>query len=540
MEATAATHKAPYARRWWALLVLTTSLLIIALDNTILNVALPTLVRELDASASQLQWMVDAYVVVFAGLLLTMGALGDRFGRRGALSLGLGIFGVMSVVAAFSGSANQLISARAVMGIGGALIMPSTLSIITNIFPPNERGRAIGIWAGVSGAGIAFGPLVGGWLLEHYWWGSVFLINVPIVIAGLVGGRLLVPTSKDPKASPLDPLGVVLSIAGLATLVYAIIEAPNHGWADPWTLTLFAVAVAILVFFVIWELRATYPMLDVRFFENPRFTAASIAITMVFFAMFGSMFVLTQYFQFVLGYSPLEAGARLAPVALVMAVAAPTSARVVEKIGTKIVVTTGLVVVAISLVLFAGLTVDTSYPELLWRLAVLGVGMGFVMAPATESIMGSLPLAKAGVGSAVNDTTRQVGGALGVAILGSLVASHYTSAVASIAAQLPAQAAAFVSDSVGGALGVAKQLPPALASQVAATARSAFVESMDLAVYVAAGIAVLGAAVAGLFLPAHETRPAGGEWADDYEDPTDDGDGGPDDEDDLVPAGAEA
>jgi EmrB/QacA subfamily drug resistance transporter len=489
-----------HRRRWATLCVLSLSLIVIGLDNTILNVALPTLVRELGATQSQLQWMVDAYILVFAGLLLTMGALGDRYGRKLALTAGLVIFGLSSVAAAFADSANALIAARAVMGVGGALIMPSTLSIITNVFSGPERGRAIAAWAAVAGLGIILGPVLGGWLLENYWWGSVFLINVFVVAAAIVLGYFLIPESKDPAATPLDPVGAGLSIVGLVALVYAIIEAPAKGWTDPIVLAAFGAAAVLIVVFLWWESRVEHPMLQLGFFENPRFSAASVAITLVFFAMFGTVFLNTQYLQFVLGYSPLEAGFRVMPVAT-MIVAAPLSARFAERFGTKKVVTTGLVIVSIAMSILATITVDTGYGRVALALAVLGLGMGTAMAPATESIMGSLPLAKAGVGSAMNDTTRQIGGALGVAILGSILASSYGSAMESVVASLPPQAAEIAGDSVGGAMAVAAQAGAA-GAPLAEAAAVAFVGGMESAVWVAAGVAMLGAIVTFLWLPA--------------------------------------
>ncbi|HZD24126.1 MAG TPA: DHA2 family efflux MFS transporter permease subunit, partial [Acidimicrobiia bacterium] len=453
-----------YRRRWITLGVLSLSLVIIGLDNTILNVALPTLVRELGASASELQWIVDAYVLVFAGLLLTMGALGDRFGRKLALNAGLIIFGLGSVAASLADTPTALIAARAAMGVGGALIMPSTLSIITNIFEGEERGRAIAAWAAVAGLGIVVGPSLGGWLLETFWWGSIFLINVFVVIAALTAGWFLVPESKDPNATPLDPLGALLSIAGLVALVYAIIEAPANGWTDPVVLTTFGIAAVLLTVFLWWETRTNHPMLRLSFFENPRFSAASGAITLVFFAMFGSVFLLTQYLQFVLGYTPLQAGIRIMPVAT-MVVAAPLSARFTERFGTKKVVTIGLLIVAGAMSILALIDNSSGYGQVALAISILGMGMGTAMAPATDSIMGSLPLAKAGVGSAMNDTTRQIGGALGVAILGSVLGSVYSSTMQPLveASPLPAQAAAVASDSIGGALGVAQQVGAAAA-----------------------------------------------------------------------------
>lgn len=489
-----------YNKRWWALGVLCLSLVVIGLDNTILNVALPTLVRDLHASASQLQWMVDAYVLVFAGLLLTAGALGDRYGRKLALYVGMGLFGIGSIASAWSGSANALIATRALMGVGGAAIMPSTLSILTNIFPPKERGRAIGIWAAVAGLGIVIGPVLGGYLLDHFWWGSVFLINVPVVITAIVAGFFLVPESKDAEARPLDPVGALLSIAGLTALLYAIIEAPDKGWGSGGILASFAVAVLFLGFFLFWELRTRYPMLDIRFFENPRFSAASMSITMVFFALFGSIFLLTQHLQFILGYTPLQAGVRLMPVATLV-VAAPLSARLAEKLGSKIVVAAGLTIVAAALFLLSTVSVTSGYGHVALAISILGLGMGLTMTPATESIMGSLPLGKAGVGSAMNDTTRQVGGALGVAVLGSIYASSFANGMQSAVRGLPSAVAAQASNSIGKAVAIGSHLGPR-GAQLIGAARTAFVSSMGTAVQVAAGVALLGALISALFLPA--------------------------------------
>lgn len=497
-------------RRWWALAVLCLSLLLIVMDNTIVNVALPTIQRDLGATGSELQWIVDAYVLVFAGLLLTMGSLGDRYGRKPALSLGLAIMGSASFISAWSSDPAQLIFWRAVMGIGGALIMPATLSILTNVFTDHrERARAIAIWAGTSGMAVAIGPVTGGWLLDHFWWGSVFLINVPVVLVALVAGWELIPNSKDPAPLRLDPLGALLSITGLVTLVWAIIEAPDRGWTDNVTLAAFAVAAALLVSFGVHEKRSDHPMLDVNFFRNPRFSAASGAITMTFFAMFGTLFLFTQYMQFVLGYSPLATGVRFMPMAAVMMVVAPSSARIVEKVGTKAVVASGLGFTSVALVLGTFLTADGGYLPLLGVLLVMSVGMGLTMAPATESIMGSLPLAKAGVGSAVNDTTRQVGGALGVAVLGSLLSSVYGAKMADVLAGLPVAGpvASVIEDSVGAAVSVASRLPGPVADTLTNAARAAYVDGMGMSLWVGAGVALLGSIVALVALPARAVIP---------------------------------
>ena len=497
-----------HERRWWILTVLCSSLLVIVLDNSILNVAIPTIINDLRATNSQLQWIVDSYTLVFAGLLLTAGALGDKFGRRGALQLGFAIFGIGSILAAMSGTADQLVGTRALMGIGGAFIMPATLSIITNLFPPHERGRAIGVWAGVAGLGAALGPLTGGFLVEHFYWGSVFLVNVPIVVIGLVAGFVLIPNSKDPSAPKLDPIGAVLSITALTALLFAIIEAPAEGWGDPTILATLATGVVLLVGFVSWERHTDHPMLDVTFFANPRFSAASGSITVVFFAMFGSIFLLTQYFQFVLAYTPLQTGVRMLPFALTMMVVAPTSSRVVERIGTKVTVTAGMSLVTVGLLSMAMLQVDSSYVQVAVRLMVMAAGMGLTMAPATESVMGSLPLGKACVGSAVNDTTRQVGGALGVAIIGSVLASVYGGRVGDFLTGVGAPEAAIegAASSLGGAEIVAGQASAAQGAELMRVANQAFVDAMHVGVIVAASATAVGAVMAFIFLPA-QARP---------------------------------
>lgn len=487
-------------------MVLSLSLVVIGLDNTILNVALPTLVRELSATQSDLQWMIDSYVLIFAGLLLTMGSFGDRFGRKRALLIGLVIFGVASYGSSMATSATQLIAGRAVMGIGAALIMPSTLSIITTIFTGKELGKAIGIWAGVAGIGIVGGPVIGGWLLEHFWWGSVFLVNIPIVAVALALAVWLIPESKDPKATPLDLVGAGLSIAALVTLVYGLIEAPQHGWTGDETLIALGIGFVLLAGFVFWEIRTPHPMLQMSFFRNRRFSIANFSITLTFFALFGSVFMLTQHLQFVLGFTPLEAGTRVMPVAT-MIISAPLSAKLAEKFGTKLVVALGLFTVAGAFLLFSTLEV-TGYTRIGIGLAVLGFGMGLVMAPATESIMASVPLAKAGVGSAMNDTTREVGGALGVAVLGSVFSSAYATEIAPALSGLPAGLAGAARDSVGAATIIAGQIGGPAGQALAAASKVAFVDSLSSTLLIAAGIAVVGAVVTLLLLPsrgeAHE------------------------------------
>src|SRR3954464_3460021 len=348
-------------RRWWTLLVLCLSLLVIGLDNTILNVALPTLQRDLDASASQLQWIVDVYMLVFAGVLLTAGSLGDRFGRKRALSFGLLVFGLGSLGSALAGSPELLIAMRALMGIGGAFIMPSTLSILTATFPENERGKAIGIWAGFSGIGIAIGPVTGGWLIEHADWSWIFLVNVPVVVLALAAGRFLVPESRDASAPALDWRGFVLSFAALSVLIWGLIEAPSRGWTSGLVVLSFTLAAAGLGVFAWWERRAPSPMLEISLFRNPRFSASSAAISLAFFALFGMIFFLTQYLQEVRAYSALEAGLRTMPVAAGLIRGGPLSARLTERLGIRVVVPFGLGLVSLALWLLAGVDAVSAY-----------------------------------------------------------------------------------------------------------------------------------------------------------------------------------
>jgi EmrB/QacA subfamily drug resistance transporter len=499
-----------HERRWLILGVLCLSLMMIVMDNTILNVAIPSLIRDLDASNSELQWIIDSYVLVFAGLLLTTGSLSDRFGRKGALQVGIILFSLGSVAAALSTSATQLIFTRAFMGIGGALIMPSTLSILTNVFrDPKERGRAIAVWAGFSGLGVAIGPITGGLLIEHFEWSSVFWINVPIAVIALGLGIAVVPTSRDPRKSKLDPVGAIMSIIGLATLLFGIIEGPAKGWGSTEVVGAFAIASVALTAFVLWERHSATPMLDVTVFKNARFTAASSTITLMFFALFGSMFLMTQYWQLVHGYSALQAGLRLIPHAATMMIVAPLSARIVERVGTKRVVLTGLTLIATSLALLSTIDPDSPYPLVISFFMLMAAGMGMTMPPSTESVMGSLPRAKAGVGSAVNDTTRQVGGALGVAIIGSVVSSVYSSRIADLARrfELSGEATDHAQASLGSAQRVGADLGTG-ANEFIAGANQIFVDSMAIGMRISVGVIIFAAVMVWKFLPARAPHPS--------------------------------
>jgi EmrB/QacA subfamily drug resistance transporter len=494
-----------HERRWIILGVLCFSLLMVGIDNTILNVALPRLAEDLGAGTSALQWIVDSYVLVFAGLLLTAGTLGDRFGRRRSLVFGLFLFGIGSALSAFSTTAGQLIGTRALMGFAAAFIMPSTLSILTNVFTDaTERARAIAIWAGFAGLGIAIGPIAGGWLLEHFWWGSVFLINIPVVIVGAVLAMLLVPESLDPAKPRIDAVGSVLSIVGLVALVWSLIEAPGHGWLSTTTLGGLLVAGVVLGAFIWWEGRVAEPMLDVDFFRRPRFSAGCAGITISYFALFGSMFLVTQLFQFVLGYSPLRAGVAMMPIAFTVMIVAPLSARIVERFGTKKVVTTGMLLAALGLLTLSRATADTSYVIISLDLVLLSLGMGLIMPPATEAVMGALPIAKAGVGSAVNDATREVGGALGIAIFGSITASRYSHAISEAFgdASMPQAARDAIEHSIGGAMAVAERAGGESGASLARVAQDAFIDGFGISLVIASVIVALGAVAIAISLPA--------------------------------------
>jgi EmrB/QacA subfamily drug resistance transporter len=477
------------------------------MDNTILNVAIPTLQREFSASTSTLQWMVDSYILVFAGLLLTFGGLGDRFGRALMLRAGLIVFSAAALGAVFSQSAGQLIAARAVMGIGGAMIMPSTLSIIIDVFKGPDRARAISIWAATAGIGVGLGPLIGGALLENFEWGSIFLVNLPVAAVALIAGFWLVPESRDPHPKPVDFPGAVLSTAAVALLIYAIIEAPSEGWTAPMTLAGFAGAVVLAAAFAWRELRTPYPLLDFGFFKHLRFSTGAGAISLAFFALMGMVFAFTQYMQLVRGYTALEAGIRLLPLTAGIAIGARGGERLNRKFGTKAVVGTGLVVLASSLLLINIYEADTALWIIELSIFVNSLAMGTIMAPSTDAVMGSVPPEHAGVGSAMNDVTRQVGGAFGVAVIGSVLTTLYSSRVAdavSAVPGLPAEAASAAKDSVGAAVNIAATLPPQVGGPLAEAARQAFSDAFGLSVIVGAAFALIGAAMVFRFMPSRE------------------------------------
>jgi len=495
-----------HPNRWRILGVLVLALLVTSIDHTIINVAMPRLVEALGASSAGLQWIVASYTIVFAGLLLTAGSFGDRFGRRPALLGGVATFLMGSVVAASAGSTAALIAGRCAMGFGGALIMPTTLSILVNVFgDPRERAKAIAAWTAASGVGIAVGPIVGGLLMRHLSWSSVFWINVPLLVAAFFGAVHLVPDSRDPGAARVDPVGALLSIGAISSLVYAIIQAPGRGWTSTASLATFAGGTAVGILFIVWEGRRDEPMFDVGLFRRRGFSAGSMVLTLLFFAMAGTVFLQAQYLQFVLGYSPLAAGFALVPAALGMLVGTGGGAHLAARHGGRITVAVGTLTAAAGVAVQAALVDGGSYVPTGVGLLLFGLGAGIAMPAATELIMAAVPPARAGVGSAVNDTVREVGGALGVAVIGSAAATSYTSSMQHELDRFPGLAEierTVLTDNVGAALQVSEHLG-APGEQIASAARDAFVGSMNSSLWIAAALAFGAAVVAFTRLPGH-------------------------------------
>jgi EmrB/QacA subfamily drug resistance transporter len=500
-------------RRWWALAALCLGVLLIGIDNTIVNVALPTIGRDLDASTSDLQWVVDGYTLVFATLLLLAGHLGDRFGRRRMLLTGLTLFALTSIAASMAASTTGLIAGRAAMGIGAALIFPATLALLVSLFPDRkERAAAIGIWSGVTGLSVALGPVGGGLLVEHFSWSAVFLVNVPLAVVAIVATRLLVGESRDPKPGRFDPVGAVGSMAGVGLLVWTIIEAPAHGWGSAVTVGGLVGSAVLLTGFVWWEARRVDPLFDVTLFANARFSAASGAIAAAFFGLFGFIFLITQYFQVVRGYGVLEAGVATLPFALVIGSLSPVAIVLMKRFGTTAVVASGLALMSSGFLLAAGSGVDSAYwGRIVGSMVLMAGGLALTSGPATEAIMGALPAGRVGAGSAVNDTTREIGGTLGVAIVGSVMSSIYGSHVVENLAgtSLSVDALQNATRSVTAGFQSAALVPPAEAGQVVAAVSQAFVDGVAAGSWVAAGATGLAAVGVLLFLPArHRDRAA--------------------------------
>jgi EmrB/QacA subfamily drug resistance transporter len=490
-----------HARRWWILGVLNLSLLIVFIGNSSLNVAIPTLSRELGASNTQIQWVIAIYSLVFAGLLFSSGALGDRYGRKGALQIGLGIYLVACLAATASHSTAQLIACRAVMGIGAAFIMPSTLSILVNVFSPKERAKAISVWASITGAAGAIGPVASGWVIGHFWYGAVFLVNVPILLFAVVAGHRLLPKSSDHHVAKLDPVGSVLSVIGIVAIVYGLIEAPESGWASSTTVTCFLAGVAVLLVFVWWELRVDEPMLDIRYFRIPAFSTGVSGMILVFMAMYGSMLLLTQYFQLVAGYSALGASVRFLPMAPIMLYVAPRTPALSRRFGAHRVVTFGMVSVAAGMAVFHGLDADSSYLYLVAGFVPLITGMALAMSPMTAAIMSAVPANRAGAGSAMNDATRELGAGLGIAVMGSIASSQYVHKVDGLTRGLAPDVAAAARTSLADALEAAQHLPHAAREALTVGAQRAFLDGFHVTVAIGSVLALAAAAAVYRFLP---------------------------------------
>jgi EmrB/QacA subfamily drug resistance transporter len=511
MPAAAAPARARRLHGPAVLLVVCASALIVNVDNTILNVALPTLVRDLHATSSQLEWIVDSYAMVFAGLLLVGGSLADRFGRKKFFLAGLGVFAAGSIGAAVSGSVDLLIAFRALMGVSAALIIPASLSIVNDVFrDPSQRARAIGAWGATIGLGIAIGPIAGGLLLAKFWWGSIFLVNVPIVVAAFVGALVLVPDSKNPAAKRPDPVGAVLSIVGLGLLLWGIIEGPTRGWTSPEVLGAGIAGCAVVGSFVAWEARSRHPMLELRLFRDRRFSVAAAAECLGVFGLLGALFVQTQFLQFDLGYSPLQAGLRILPMAgvlVVCALFAPVLGRIV---GLKFTVAAGMAAIAGGLwQISTASTGGASYGGVLPGLLMLGVGAGLLLPTATNSVVGSLPQGDSGIGSAMNAVALQVGGALGVAVVGSVLSTRYEHHIGAAlqGRHIPTAITNTILGSLGGALAVARSAGGATGALLAHAARASFMSGMEVSFVVGAAVAIAGVLIVLALLPTPMSRP---------------------------------
>jgi EmrB/QacA subfamily drug resistance transporter len=481
-----------HPRRWLILAVLCLTLLTVVIDNTVLNVAIPSLSKHIGATTSDIQWVINAYSLVQAGLLLTAGGMADRYGRKLFLMIGVAVFGIGSGIAALASSPGQLIAARAFMGIGGALLMSTVLAVLIRIFPPQDQPKAIGIWAAVSSLGFIGGPLLGGFLLEHFWWGSIFLVNIPVAVLALIAAAVMVPESKDPRGDRPDLGGAVLSTIGMTALVFAVISGPQHGWGSTRVLLAIAVALLGLSAFILWERRVAHPMLDMSFFRNPMFTGAVSGGILIAFGMGGSLFLLTQHLQFVLGYTPLQAGLRIAPMALsLMAINfSGLGAKLLKALGTSRVIAFGMITMALGLASIAAFA-DSGYGGTLVGLILMGVGIGVSMPAMAGAIMGAIPPEKAGVGSALNGTLSELGNTLGVAVLGAMLTAWF-------AGNLPSVFGDDAAESLPEAYKEAKQHPDV--DNVLATVKDAFSDALTSSQFVGAAAVLIGGLVAAYLL----------------------------------------
>lgn len=493
-----------YKRRWKILVAMCVSLLLVTIGNSSLNLALPTIAKDLSLTTIQLTWIVDIYSLVFASLLFVASAVADRYGRKLIMQIGLFIFLIATLYAGFiAGSGTEIIIARAIMGIGGAMVMPTTLSIIENVFPRKQRARAIAIWSGVAGGGIALGSIVSGFLIQSYSWQSVFIFSAIICASGIILNQIVTPNSRDEKQTPVDWISGALSVIGLLGLVYGIIEAPSKGLDDTTVILGLAFGIVGIVLFVLRQLRIKHPMLDMKLFKNTAFSVSALSVTLTFFALMGVFFSMSQLFQLIMGYGALESSLRMLPMFMLMMISAPFVPNIVKKIGTRWTVTTGLVLVATSFLIMSQWPTIPAYWQVISTMLVMMTGMSLTMTPATNMLMSSIPRNRAGMGSAMNDTTRELGGALGIAVLGSLLSSVYSSKIATSLTLLPAQAREVANNSLAGALAVAEKMGP-LGKSLAMSAKQAWMSGLSNAVSVAAAIVIVAAIIAAIWLPHHQ------------------------------------
>jgi len=495
-----------YHRRWWILATLCLTLLGVMLANSSLNMALPAMAKDLSLTQLQLTWIVNVYTLVFASLLFTAGAIGDRYGRKLAMQIGLGIFTAGTLYAGFVAHTGvELIVARTIMGIGGAFVMPTTLSIINNTFPKKERARAVAIWSAIAGIGMMLGSIVSGVLLEHFSWHSLFYFSGIIAIVGLVANQLLAHESRDEKQAPVDWLGGVLSSAAIFGIVYGVTEAPSAGLTDAAVASSLIGGIAALALFVLWELRVKSPMLDMKLFKNRGFAVSSLTLTLVFLAMAGVFFSMSQLMQLIIGYTPLETSLRMIPMMLPMLFIAPLVPNVVKKFGSRIVISAGLLLASIAFLIMSFWTKDMTYWQLFGTMIIMMVGIVFAMTPGTNILMASVPRNRSGMGSAMNDTTRELGSALGVAILGAILSSTYSNKIHDVAMQFGGAISEGLKSSLAVALQVADKLGPS-AQSVANAAKDAFMGGITHAALIGSAIIFVAAIIALFGLPKHSKK----------------------------------
>lgn len=494
-----------YKRRWQILATLCASLLLVMIGNSSLNLALPTLAEELGLTSVELTWVVDIYSLVFASLLFTASAVADRYGRKTIMQIGLLVFLAGTVYAGFFAQDGlEVIISRGVMGIGGAMVMPTTLSILNNVFPRKQRARAIAIWSGIAGGGIALGSIASGFLIEHYSWESVFIFSAIVGVIGIIFNQWLTPNSHDEHHTPIDWLGGALSTIGLLGLVYGIIEIPSHGLFSNDVMAGLILGAIGLGSFVWWQLKTEHPMLDMKLFSRAAFSVAALSVTLVFFALMGIFFSMSQVFQLIIGYGPFESSLRMLPLMMLMMLVSPFVPNIVRKFGTRWTVTTGLVLVTIAFIIMSQWPTIPTYGNILASMAVMMAGMALTMTPATTMMMSAVPRNRAGMGSAMNDTTRELGGALGIAVLGSVLGSTYSDEIKGSIGQLPAEVQEVAENSLAGALMIAEKLGPVGAALIDG-AKEAWMNGLSAAMLIAAGIVAVAAIVSAIWLP-HEHK----------------------------------